>query len=421
MYKAIGKLFIALGIISFILALLLFSFLKELLPKIHFYHVFLCLLIFFNLSAFLWFLLSDFRATLAALWFPVKSLPWIYSFKKYSEKLDLYMTRFLHKRLTKLFNKSVQQAAVKDADDRKYILFSDCHRGDNSLADSFVQNENIYFNALHYYYQNDYTHIEIGDGDELWENRFLTVARQHSNVFWLLDKFHKDNRFFMIWGNHDRDKIRHGIMHHYTDRTTNTLHPRMVGARVREAIVLKLKEGKKEINIFLVHGHQVDFFNAFYFQIGKLATFKIWKPLQQLGLSDTRSAAQNFTKRDSVDRRLIEWLQDKKDLIIIAGHNHHPSLKADPLEPYFNTGSCVHHRCITGIEIYKEKESWKAILVKWHITVENEEDMNQMDKKAEKRKTFKIQKAPAEYSNQNLVICRTELTTPVLLRNALRS
>jgi hypothetical protein len=47
--------------------------------------------------------------------------------------------------------------------------------------------------------------------------------------------------------------------------------------------------------------------------------------------------------------------------------------------------------------------------------------MNQMDKKAEKRKTFKIQKAPAEYSNQNLVICRTELTTPVLLRNALRS
>ncbi len=30
----------------------------------------------------------------------------------------------------------------------KYVLFSDCHRGDNSFADDFAHNRNIYRYAL---------------------------------------------------------------------------------------------------------------------------------------------------------------------------------------------------------------------------------------------------------------------------------
>ena len=44
--------------------------------------------------------------------------------------------------------------------DSKFIFFSDCHRGDNSYADDFANNSNIYFHALRSYLENDYSYIE---------------------------------------------------------------------------------------------------------------------------------------------------------------------------------------------------------------------------------------------------------------------
>ena len=55
----------------------------------------------------------------------------------------------------------------------KLILFSDCHRGDASFADDFANNRNLYFHALGHYYKNNFQYIELGDGDELWENLFF--------------------------------------------------------------------------------------------------------------------------------------------------------------------------------------------------------------------------------------------------------
>ena len=52
-------------------------------------------------------------------------------------------------------------------DDSKFIIFSDCHRGDNSFADDFANNRNIYYHALRSYYENDFTYVELGDGTEL--------------------------------------------------------------------------------------------------------------------------------------------------------------------------------------------------------------------------------------------------------------
>ena len=49
-------------------------------------------------------------------------------------------------------NRAYLNAKVLHFDDTtKYILFSDCHRGDNSFADDFANNRNIYFHALKYY------------------------------------------------------------------------------------------------------------------------------------------------------------------------------------------------------------------------------------------------------------------------------
>jgi hypothetical protein len=48
---------------------------------------------------------------------------------------------------------------------------SDMHRGNGTGADDFAHNSLLYKCALGYYLENDFTYIELGDAEELWENR----------------------------------------------------------------------------------------------------------------------------------------------------------------------------------------------------------------------------------------------------------
>ena len=49
-------------------------------------------------------------------------------------------------RLTEVFELSEK---LPFDDSSKFILFSDCHRGDNSWADDFAQNQTLFFRDLH--------------------------------------------------------------------------------------------------------------------------------------------------------------------------------------------------------------------------------------------------------------------------------
>ena len=78
----------------------------------------------------------------------------------------------------------------------KYVLFSDCHRGVGTTNDNFLKNQNLYYAALQHYYRTGYTYIELGDGDELWENRSMKqIIEAHGDVFSLLSQFHRQGRF----------------------------------------------------------------------------------------------------------------------------------------------------------------------------------------------------------------------------------
>ena len=59
-----------------------------------------------------------------------------------------------------------------------------------------------------------------------------------------------------------------------------------------------------------------------------------------------------------MEQRLTDYAQ-KTGHILITGHTHRPRLSIEA--PYFNTGSCVHPRCITCLEILGDK----LTLVKW--------------------------------------------------------
>ena len=64
---------------------------------------------------------------------------------------------------------------------------------------------------------------------------------------------------------------------------------------------------------------------------------------------------------------MIEWLDKNREKLglLIVGHTHRPHLPKVNESPYCNTGSCVHPRCITGIEI----EKGEITLIKWFIDV----------------------------------------------------
>ena len=93
-------------------------------------------------------------------------------------------------------------------DDTKLIIMSDMHRGDGTGSDDFAHNSLVYKCALNYYLENGFTYIELGDAEELWENRaFDQIYITHTSVYDRLAQFHNPDaektRYIKIWGNHD--------------------------------------------------------------------------------------------------------------------------------------------------------------------------------------------------------------------------
>ena len=86
----------------------------------------------------------------------------------------------------------------------RYVLLSDCHRGCGNANDNFLKNEYLYLAALGYYFDRGFTYLELGDGDELWENRSVECIREmHGRSFAMLEKYRRENRIYEVYGNHD--------------------------------------------------------------------------------------------------------------------------------------------------------------------------------------------------------------------------
>lgn len=267
-----------------------------------------------------------------------------------------------YSRLTQVYNSSKE---IPIDNSSKLILMSDIHRGNNSWTDNFAHNQNIFITALNHYYNKDFTYIEVGDGDELWENRdFSEIRRTHSHVFNLLRKFYNDNRLYLIYGNHDivkRSKryVKRNLYHYY-DYTTQRNECLFENIEYHEGLILRYLDNKR---IFVVHGHQGDLLCDRFWWIGRFLIRYFWRPIELfLGIKDKTSPAKNYKKLISTERRIINWSRLNNQMII-TGHTHRPRFPmiGEPL--FFNTGSCIHPRCITGIEI----ENGEITLVKWSI------------------------------------------------------
>ncbi len=268
------------------------------------------------------------------------------------------------------------------------IVMSDVHRGDGSGSDDFAHNSLVYKCALDYYLENGFTYVELGDGEELWENKtFDQIYITHTSIYDQLAKFHdpdpEKTRYIKIWGNHD----------FYWKDNQAALARLFPGIRVYEAAVFNE-------HILLWHGHQAD--PKCRGQGGAVSEFivrRFWSAMQRCGVKDPTRAANNPGRCNAIDRTLHYWANpnDQGIRVIIAGHTHRPvyenlslterkylssdmgtpgirkKLRPDPT--YYNTGSCVHPRCITGIEITSEHDKPKFTLIKWSYTVQTESNI----------------------------------------------
>ena len=268
-------------------------------------------------------------------------------------------------RLTEVFQSAPE---IPFDDSARLIFFSDCHRGDNSWADEFARNENVFFFALEYYFNEGYTYFELGDGDELYENmHFSDVRYAQRHIFWRLHTFHQAKRLHMIYGNHDKEradpKVVEKTLFHYVDDRTGRKKPLFDGIQLHEGLILKhAPTGGK---IFLVHGYQGDSMCDRYWKITRFLDRAIWGPLRMFGLDNPTSPAKNIKKQDALEGEMIAWVKQKKQPAIF-GHTHRPWFAQPGDPPYFNDGCCIRPRSITGIEI----NQGEIRLIEWSVVAD---------------------------------------------------
>jgi len=258
-------------------------------------------------------------------------------------------------------DKAYRSAPRLAADERsKIVLMSDCHRGFGSWADDFAKNQLTTLAALKHYFYQDYTYIELGDGDELWENKsFPEITAVHSDIFALLARFYRAHRLYMVFGNHDQEKAnKPGLLDAYENVSRKATLPLFPGITVCPGI--RLQYGPENRELFLVHGHQPDFFNSSLWRLSRFLVRYFWKPLEMIGYKNPTSAAKNNKVKEKIERHLTGWAV-KNNTPLIAGHTHRPVFPEPGEGLYFNDGSCVHPWSITAIEI----ASGEISLVRW--------------------------------------------------------
>lgn len=268
----------------------------------------------------------------------------------------------MNKKLNKIFKRSKK---ISIDDKTKIVIMSDCHRGAGDNFDNFVKNQSIYESALRYYYRNGFTYIELGDGDDMWEVKdYKEIIEAHLESFKQLKRFHDADRLIMIYGNHDISKKSTAILkkyfYKYYNKETKQIEPLLDGLTVYESLVLTYKNN----DIFLIHGHQVDFLNGTLLNLSRFFVRYIWRPIEHIGIKDPVSAAKTYQVTKNIEKKFKKWsIENNK--ILIAGHTHRAIFPKAGQSLYFNDGSCIHPNGITSLEI----ENGSITLVRWEFGV----------------------------------------------------
>ncbi|MGI6205496.1 MAG: metallophosphoesterase family protein [Anaerovoracaceae bacterium] len=250
-------------------------------------------------------------------------------------------------------------------DHAQFVFISDVHRGDNSVSDEFAQNRLVYYHALQYYFDDGYTYVEVGDGDEMWEvPNYRYIWGAHPGIFRELRKFQQDGRLIMLAGNHNHqiiknDFVRRNMEYDYDAFLDETVEV-LPGVKPKEAVVLVYDPTGQEI--LVCHGQQGEILNDYLAPIGLFTNRYIWRYFHKVGFHYSANPTKNRYQPAKRERSLKKWIDDN-DVMMICGHTHRPRLSQKGETPYFNSGCVMHPGGMTCLELTFGEIS----LVRWTI------------------------------------------------------
>jgi len=202
-------------------------------------------------------------------------------------------------------------------DSHSFIILSDQHKGIKNGSDIFALAEGNYVAALDYYNQQNYTYINLGDGEELWQNTIPKVKRKNKASFIKEKLFADRNAFIKIFGNHDLYWDNDPLAAIFLERIYKQKLP------IYEGAILETQIDGKPLSIFLTHGHQGDlqsdgnWFSKFF--IGK-----IWGPLQMYLNLNLNTPSVDDHLKTLHNTIMFNWSAQQVNTLLITGHTHQP-------------------------------------------------------------------------------------------------
>ncbi|MEP7279473.1 MAG: metallophosphoesterase [Bacteroidota bacterium] len=199
----------------------------------------------------------------------------------------------------------------------RFIIFSDQHKGARDNADDFCLAEKNYSAALDYYYDHEFTFINLGDCEELWENTPEVVMKINKDILLSEARFLQQNRYYRVFGNHDLE---------WKYPFQQKLYLKTVfgdALKIYEGVVLQTQHNNKTYSLFLTHGHQGDKRsdgNPFSTWI----VAAIWTPIQRFLDININTISDSFELVDAHNIMMYEWSATQQQLIFISGHTHKP-------------------------------------------------------------------------------------------------
>ncbi len=199
----------------------------------------------------------------------------------------------------------------------KIIILSDQHKGGKDFADDFRHTDKNYMAALGHYFDEGFTFINLGDCEELWENKPAVAVEKNRITLLKEAQFMAAGRYYRVFGNHD-------LEWKYALPQALYLKP-LFGKKLKvyEGLLLTTAYNGKSYSFFLAHGHQGDKRsdgNAF----SQWFVAAIWTPIQRYLEISMDTISDSFELVDKHNIMMYEWSATQKDLIFISGHTHKP-------------------------------------------------------------------------------------------------
>lgn len=243
-----------------------------------------------------------------------------------------------------------------DLQSNKVVVFSDWHLGIGTYDDESMKNNIYLFQALKYYYENEFKIIMLGDTFELARNKNIKdIKCVHDDLMWLFKKIYEKDNLIILKGNHDA-YLKEKDLEKRFDTYTKEYIEFLKNIKLYNSVLLNNR-------ILLIHGHETSYlFHGIFNRITNFFCRRDILHTERWLIDDPTKTSLGYEKANKADKILKNYA-DKNNLIVIAGHTHSVKITNN----YFNVGAGILNRCISCGEIINNNIN----IFKWSTNVED--------------------------------------------------